>query len=48
MKAGGYIKPYGEIVVGGPQTGRAGSEDSPDNKNQRGFLNRHAFPTRIS
>ena len=44
MKAGGYIKPYGEIVVGGPQTGRAGSEDSPVTKTSGAFLIAMPFP----
>ncbi len=28
-EAGGYIEPYGEILMGGPFTGRPGSPDSP-------------------
>lgn len=44
MKAGGYIHPHGEIVVGGPQTGRAGSEESPVTKTSGAFLVAMPFP----
>ena len=27
-KAGGYVKPYGEIVLGGPFTGKHGNEET--------------------
>ena len=37
-KCGGYVKPYGEIVIGGPFTGRHGEEDSPVTKTLGGIL----------
>lgn len=37
-KCGGYVKPYGEIVIGGPFTGRHGQEDSPVTKTLGGVL----------
>lgn len=37
-KCGGYIEPYGEIVIGGPFTGRHGQEDSPVTKTLGGIL----------
>ena len=43
-RAGGYIEPHGEIVVGGPQTGRAGTEDSLVAKNCGAFLVAMPFP----
>ncbi len=35
---GGYKEPYGEIVLGGPFTGRHGEEDSPVTKTLGGIL----------
>lgn len=43
-RAGGYIEPHGEIVVGGPQTGRAGSEAAPVTKTSGAFLVAMPFP----
>ena len=37
-KCGGYIEPHGEIVIGGPFTGRHGQEDSPVTKTLGGIL----------
>lgn len=37
-ESGGYIKPYGEILLGGPFTGRPGSEDSQVIKTLGGIL----------
>lgn len=37
-KCGGYIEPYGEIVLGGPFTGRHGEESSPVTKTLGGIL----------
>lgn len=41
---GGYIKPYGEIVLGGPFTGKSGSEDSPITKTLGGIMVAMPFP----
>ena len=43
-KCGGYVKPYGEIVLGGPFTGRKGSADSPVTKTLGGILVAMPFP----
>lgn len=43
--SGGYIKPYGEIVLGGPFTGKHGEEDSPITKTLGGILVAMPFPT---
>ena len=43
-RAGGFVEPHGEIVVGGPQTGRRGSEDSPVTKTSGAFLVAMPFP----
>lgn len=43
-EAGGYIKPYGEILVGGPFTGRSGSEDTPVTKTTGGVLVAMPYP----
>jgi proline reductase-associated electron transfer protein PrdC len=37
-ECGGYIEPYGEIVIGGPFTGRHGEEDFPVTKTLGGIL----------
>ena len=37
-ECGGFIKPFGEIVVGGPFTGRHGEEQSPITKTLGGIL----------
>lgn len=42
--AGGYLKPYGEIVLGGPFTGQRGTEDSPITKTSGGVLVAMPFP----
>ncbi len=41
---GGYIFPHGEIVLGGPFTGRHGEEDSPLTKTLGGILVSMPFP----
>ncbi|AOT69909.1 proline reductase-associated electron transfer protein PrdC [Geosporobacter ferrireducens] len=41
---GGYVKPYGEIVLGGPFTGGPGREDSPITKTLGGILVAMPFP----
>lgn len=43
-QAGGYVEPHGEIVVGGPQTGRPGSESDPVTKTSGAFLVAMPFP----
>ncbi|SIN87521.1 proline reductase-associated electron transfer protein PrdC [Peptoclostridium litorale DSM 5388] len=43
-KCGGYVKPHGEIVLGGPFTGKKGSEDSPVTKTLGGILVAMPFP----
>lgn len=43
-RAGGFINPHGEIVVGGPQTGRTGSEETPVTKTSGGCLVAMPFP----
>jgi proline reductase-associated electron transfer protein PrdC len=42
--SGGYIKPHGEIVLGGPFTGKAGSEESPITKTTGGAIVSMPFP----
>lgn len=42
--AGGYEKPHGEIVIGGPMTGRTGNEQSPVTKTTGGVLVAMPFP----
>lgn len=37
-ECGGFIKPFGEIVLGGPFTGRHGEEESPVTKTLGGIL----------
>lgn len=44
-EAGGFIKPYGEIVLGGPFTGKHGEEDSPVVKTLGGILVSMPLPT---
>lgn len=43
-KCGGYIQPHGEIVVGGPFTGKHGEEDTPLTKTTGGILVAMPFP----
>ncbi len=43
-KCGGYVEPHGEIVIGGPFTGRHGEEDSPIMKTTGGVLVSMPFP----
>lgn len=43
-KSGGFVNPHGEIVIGGPMTGRPGSEDSPVTKTSGGCLVAMPFP----
>lgn len=42
--AGGYVEPYGEIVLGGPFTGIHGEENSPVTKTLGGVLVAMPFP----
>lgn len=44
---GGYIKPYGEIVLGGPYTGKGGDENSPITKTLGGALVAMPFPQEV-
>ena len=44
-KAGGYINPHGEIVRGGPFTGKHASEDTPIDKTTGGILVAMPYPT---
>ncbi|KDR93860.1 proline reductase-associated electron transfer protein PrdC [Peptoclostridium litorale DSM 5388] len=46
-KCGGFVKPYGEIVLGGPFTGKKGSEDSPVTKTLGGILVAMPFPSHV-
>ncbi|SET29389.1 proline reductase-associated electron transfer protein PrdC [Natronincola peptidivorans] len=41
---GGYVKPYGEITLGGPYTGTPGKETSPITKTLGGILVSMPFP----
>lgn len=43
-QAGGFVAPYGEIVLGGPFTGKAGTEESPVTKTLGGVLVAMPFP----
>ncbi|SKC37446.1 proline reductase-associated electron transfer protein PrdC [Maledivibacter halophilus] len=43
-KCGGYIKPYGEIVIGGPFTGKHGEKWTPITKTTGGILVSMPFP----
>ena len=45
QQAGGFVAPYGEIVLGGPFTGKAGTPDSPVTKTLGGILVAMPFPT---
>jgi proline reductase-associated electron transfer protein PrdC len=42
--SGGYIEPYGEIVIGGPFTGISGHQDTPLTKTTGGILVAMPFP----
>ncbi|SJZ55094.1 proline reductase-associated electron transfer protein PrdC [Garciella nitratireducens DSM 15102] len=42
--AGGYVNPHGEIVLGGPFTGKSGKEDTPVTKTLGGVLVAMPFP----
>lgn len=42
--SGGYIKPYGEIILGGPFTGKHGEEYSPITKTLGGIIVAMPFP----
>ncbi len=42
--SGGYVKPFGEITIGGPFTGSAGSEETPVTKTLGGVLVSMPFP----
>lgn len=44
-QAGGFVAPYGEIVLGGPFTGKAGEAESPVTKTLGGVLVAMPFPT---
>ncbi len=44
-ECGGYIEPHGEIVIGGPFTGKHGEEWTPVNKTLGGILVGMPFPT---
>ncbi|MBU5583813.1 proline reductase-associated electron transfer protein PrdC, partial [Enterococcus sp. S181_ASV_20] len=41
---GGYVEPHGEIVIGGPMTGRSGDEMTPITKTSGGVLVAMPFP----
>jgi len=43
-QCGGYVEPYGEIVIGGPFTGSSGTEDTPLTKTTGGVLVAMPFP----
>lgn len=43
-KAGGYVEPHGEIILGGPFTGQRGAEDSPVTKMLGGIIVAMPFP----
>lgn len=43
-KSGGYIKPYGEIIAGGPFTGKSITENSPITKTLGGIIVAMPFP----
>lgn len=42
--SGGYIEPHGEIVIGGPFTGKKGEESTPLTKTSGGILVAMPFP----
>ncbi|RQD72275.1 MAG: proline reductase-associated electron transfer protein PrdC [Tindallia sp. MSAO_Bac2] len=44
QQAGGFVKPFGEITLGGPFTGSAGKEDSPIVKTLGGVLVSMPYP----
>lgn len=44
-KCGGYTEPYGEILLGGPFTGKSGDEYSPITKMTGGILVSMPFPS---
>lgn len=46
-ECGGYVEPHGEIVLGGPFTGRHGEEESPITKTLGGILVAMPFPNEI-
>lgn len=43
-QAGGYIKPHGEIVLGGPFTGKSGKYETPVSKTTGGILVAMPYP----
>ena len=43
-RAGGFVEPHGEIVIGGPMTGRSGSETTPITKSSGAVLVAMPFP----
>ncbi len=43
-KSGGYVEPYGEIIAGGPFTGKHTEEDSPITKTLGGIIVAMPFP----
>jgi len=43
-QCGGYVEPYGEIVIGGPFTGTSGTEETPLTKTTGGVLVAMPFP----
>lgn len=43
-ECGGYVEPYGEIVLGGPFTGKAGKKESPISKTMGGAIVAMPFP----
>lgn len=46
-QAGGFVAPYGEILLGGPFTGKAGAVDSPVTKTLGGVLVAMPFPGEV-
>ena len=44
QKCGGYVKPYGEIVIGGPFTGKRASSTAPTAKTTSGIFVAMPFP----
>lgn len=47
QQAGGFVAPYGEIVLGGPFTGKAGELESPVTKTLGGVLVAMPFPSEL-
>ncbi len=45
QQAGGFVAPYGEILLGGPFTGKAGDAESPVTKTLGGVLVAMPFPS---